>query len=496
MSVNDGQLGAEAAAIEAYNSKMEEMELPTDDPDDLAEAHVIFLQYALHAYFQTLLANDEAQVQEHQKKVQEVLKERLAFYQSENRRLSVEACRKKLAELHLVIDANVKRGKYKRAGGRESYDDDVNELKEAYQSADGLGEMKEEMLAEVFHLNRQTDTKQVVEENESPKTEIDAVRGIMDELRSLFEQFQEKPAIWQNTRMDNISWLRQQAFDLEKHKKNVNIATVAGTGIGMAGTISGITIISVALAPITFGGSLALGLGLGAAAVSIGGAATAIGAQQIKKRKINKDAEEEATRRLDQDLSLWTELHMLVQRIQVLGPDIEKMCDQAAAEMPQVSSEHSSPVHESRPWSPDRSFKDLGAEFERATEAVKDASEEISLAAKATAGPWSIIRTAAGVGDVLDAGKVAVTAVRALGGVAIALGGVSLIVDIVTLVKTATDMKEGSRCELAEKYRKEADRLEAETDRIVEECRKVEKYVEDAKLALGWALKVQIVSGR
>jgi hypothetical protein len=61
---------AEAAAIEAYNSKMEEMEFPTDDPEDLADAHVIFLQYALHAYFQNLHIHDEDQVDEHQKRLQ------------------------------------------------------------------------------------------------------------------------------------------------------------------------------------------------------------------------------------------------------------------------------------------------------------------------------------------------------------------------------------------------------------------------------------------
>ncbi len=98
---------------------------------------------------------------------------------------------------------------------------------------------------------------------------------------------------WMKTCFVRVSALRDWANGVESIQKGTNIATITGSSVGIVGAGLGITALSLALAPFTFGSSVILGLTVaggvvgGAGAVTgISAAATRFGYKKSKKKAL------------------------------------------------------------------------------------------------------------------------------------------------------------------------------------------------------------------
>ena len=71
--------------------------------------------------------------------------------------------------------------------------------------------------------------------------------------------------------------------------------------------------------------------------------------------------------------------------------------------------------------------------------------------------------------EVVEGGaRLAVMTSRVLGGIGIALSGISLIFDVIQLVEVSKDISQGSKCEVAQRMEEIAEVMENETKDIIE----------------------------
>jgi Na+/glutamate symporter len=124
---------------------------------------------------------------------------------------------------------------------------------------------------------------------------------------------------------------------LDDVQRKVNVAKVAGTSVAMCGTLGTVAAVSILLAPATLGTSLAAGVAAGTATVAIGGSVAAIGADQLKKRKYDKEEEAKVTKVLEKDAACLNDFLEEVEKVRDLGREIVILNNEHKRELLKVS---------------------------------------------------------------------------------------------------------------------------------------------------------------
>lgn len=147
----------------------------------------------------------------------------------------------------------------------------------------------------------------------------------LEKIQELQRRYHDAVIIWLPVRDITIQQVQEAAEELRIHLRNVNIVRVTGASTSIGGSL--LAILGFGLAPVTFGGSIALSaVGIG---IAVAGGVTAAGASiadiAIEKsnmkdvqQQINRDYEE-----LKAILELTDKMNIIISETKSLCPDID-----------------------------------------------------------------------------------------------------------------------------------------------------------------------------
>ena len=235
---------------------------------------------------------------------------------------------------------------------------------------------------------------------------------------------------WKGNRENTVKTIRATAEKLVKHHRNVNISRITGSLTAIGG--SGIAILGFALTPVTFGASL--GLTIAGAGIAVAGGATATGAS-IVDTVITKTGVKGVQEQYEFDQDKMKEIDLIQDQIQKQNDRIREKC-------------------------PD--LKDV--DIFRVTDVFSYAQGIAKVGNLAYR-----VGEAAGISAV-EFGSLGLRAAGAVAkGVAtagIVLNVVIIPLDIIEIVKSGWNIKEGNESKAAKQLREKADQLERQKNEI------------------------------
>ncbi|XP_032837184.1 apolipoprotein L3-like [Petromyzon marinus] len=239
---------------------------------------------------------------------------------------------------------------------------------------------------------------------EAPASDYESARN---KLQDIYPEWTEK-------REETIQNLQGMVQAIRERQKNVNIAKVTGSATGIVGGI--MSIVGLALIPVTFGASL--GLIIGGAAIGVAGGITGAGAS-IALTVLNRMDSTEAQELLTQDTELSVRLHEAMVRLNRAAAGSGESMSPGSLNLPQVAKNIT----------------------------------QISIAA-------------ATVVEDVAVGALRGTAGAALRVTGFVLSSVFLVVDLASVVHSSLHLSNGSPSEVADQLQEVVDSLQGQLDQM------------------------------
>lgn len=269
------------------------------------------------------------------------------------------------------------------------------------------------------------------------------------------QAFQRAYPSWEKERRECIKEIKKLANDIDFHHRNIEIARLPTGAVSIVGGV--LTILGVALTPVTFGASLALTIsgaviGTGATVTGITTTATDIGIQATRLKKA-KDCAEKHKLSTDKILKLAEELFNNCGEVEALS-SLTDCAVQLAGELTRASI---------------MGIKNVAVIGKAIAHTIPKASKSLHLLRGAKAAADASSMRTVGVARAGSATKVvATTAGKVFTGVGVAFSAVGIVFDLVSVGISINGLAKGSKTSAATKLREQATNLQKELEILKE----------------------------
>lgn len=257
---------------------------------------------------------------------------------------------------------------------------------------------------------------------------------------------------WEKERLACIEEIKKIANNIDRHHRNINIAQLPTTVVGVTAGI--LTITGLALIPVTFGASLGLTItgaiiGTGATVTGVTTAVTDIGIRIDRLKKAKKCAEEHK-KSTDNILKLAEELANNEVEAMAALQDCAIQCGGEVVKISTMSLINAGIIG-----------KVLADTIPKASKSLHLLRRGFGLSAAASA---SSLRTVDVAGDVAGGATrvVATTTGRVFIGLGFAFSAIGIVVDLISAGAAIYDLAKGSKTSAANQLREQVENMEKE----------------------------------
>lgn len=293
---------------------------------------------------------------------------------------------------------------------------------------------------------------------------LNGIKKTSENVVAFFKLYEK----WAKERRDCIKEVREVAENIDWHHRNTNIVQLPTSAVGIAGGV--LSIVGLALIPVTFGTSLGLTIAGGvvggvAAFTGVGNAVADIGIK-IKKSKKAKECIEQHRSTTEEMKKIVSSLLENSNKLNTLATsDVMKVIDQAmirnAGELTKVvviGTKQSRTIGHTLIKTIPSAIKSLTLLRRGVGVAIATGTTSIRAVESTTVDVAS--GTAAGTARAVSTGS------EVLRGFGFAFSAIGIAVDIFTIGFTVYDLATGSETSVAKKLKEVADHLEAELQQV------------------------------